>query len=344
MYAAARALLFALDPETSHHVALAGLSAFGRLPGALRPLPGRPRDLMGLTFENPVGLAAGLDKDARAVEGLARLGFGFVEVGTVTPRPQPGNPRPRLFRLPAQRALINRMGFNNLGVDAMTRRLAALRDRGRLGATLLGVNVGKNKDTPLEDAAVDYRLCMEAVYPFADYLTLNLSSPNTPGLRTLQSEAALAPLLERLKACQSRCAARHGRYVPVLVKIAPDLAAGDLEIIARALVRFEIDGAIATNTTVTRPRLDGEGTGEAAAGEASREAGGLSGAPLHRLALATVAELRALLPPTVPIIGVGGIMDVEGGRAMMDRGADLLQIYTGFIYRGPALIRELAGL
>jgi dihydroorotate dehydrogenase len=336
MYAPARALLFALAPETSHEVALRALGAYGRLPGAIRPIPGTGRRLLGLEFRNPVGLAAGLDKDARAVEGLARLGFGFVEVGTVTPRAQPGNPRPRLFRVAEARALINRMGFNNLGVDAMVRRLEDVRRRGRLDGTLLGVNVGKNRHTPLAQAADDYRRCIEAVYPYADYLTLNLSSPNTPGLRTLQSEAALAPLLAEIKEAQSRSAARHGRHVPVLVKIAPDLPPADLEIIAAAVVRFGVEGIVATNTTITRPGLEQH--------PVAGEAGGLSGAPLNPLALATVGRLRAVLDATVPIVGVGGIMDTGGGRAMLEQGADLLQIYTGFIYRGPALVRELARL
>lgn len=336
MYAPLRALLFAMDPEASHRLALAGLSAYGRLPGSLGPLPGRPRRLMGLEFANPVGLAAGLDKDAVAVEGLARLGFGFVEVGTVTPRPQPGNPRPRLFRLPESRALINRMGFNNAGVEAMSLRLEALRRRNRLGATLLGVNVGKNKDTPLTEAADDYHRCMVAVYRYADYLTLNLSSPNTPGLRTLQSEESLVPLLDRITETRERLSAEHGRQVPVLVKIAPDLAEADVDIVAAAVERCGIDGVIATNTTVARPGV--------AQHPLASEAGGLSGAPLAPASLATVSRLRAALADTVPIIGVGGIMDAAGGRAMLEHGADLLQIYTGFIYRGPALVRELAGL
>ncbi len=336
MYPLLRTLLFALEAETSHHVAIAGLGAYGHLPGRVAPLPGRPRRLMGLTFANPVGLAAGLDKDGRAVEGLARLGFGFVEVGTVTPRPQPGNPSPRLFRLPEARALINRMGFNNEGVDAMVRRLEAVRRRGRLRGTILGVNVGKNKDTPLEDAAADYQRCMEAVFPYADYLTLNLSSPNTPGLRTLQSEDSLAPLLERVKETQQRLAQRHGRRVPILLKIAPDLAPDEVTVVARSLLRFEVEGVIATNTTVARPGVERL----ARAGEA----GGLSGAPLHPLALRTVAQLREALAGRLPIIGVGGIVDAAGGEAMLAQGADLLQIYTGFIYRGPALVRELARL
>jgi dihydroorotate dehydrogenase len=336
MYAALRPLLFALDTETSHELALRALQALGRAPGSIRPLPGRPRRLLGLDFLNPVGLAAGLDKDARAVEGLARLGFGFIEVGTVTPRAQQGNPKPRLFRAPETDALINRMGFNNHGVRAMVRRLEALRRRGRLRGTLVGVNVGKNRDTPLAEAAGDYARCMEAVYELADYLTLNLSSPNTPGLRTLQSEEALAPLLDRVAETRERLGGGHRRRVPVLVKIAPDLAGDDIEIIARAIVRFGIDGVIATNTTITRP--------EGLRADLAGEAGGLSGAPLHPLALATVRSLRRVLPEAVPIIGVGGIIDAAGGKAMLEHGADLLQIYTGFIYRGPALVRELSRL
>lgn len=336
MYAAARALLFRLDPEVSHELALEALAAYGCLPGVIGPLPGTRRRLFGLEFANAVGLAAGLDKDARAVEGLARLGFAFVEVGTVTPRPQAGNPRPRLFRLPAQQALINRMGFNNAGVDAMARRLGRLRERGRLGATVLGVNVGKNKDTALEAAAGDYCRCMAAVYPYADYLTLNLSSPNTPGLRTLQSRESLTPLLDAVLSERSRLAALHRRQVPVLLKVAPDLAGTDVEIIAAAVQASGIDGVIATNTTVTRPGLEGVRHGA--------EGGGLSGAPLHALALDTVGALRRLLDPAVPLIGVGGIMDAAGGRSMLSRGADLVQVYSGFIYRGPELIRELAAL
>lgn len=336
MYAAARSLLFCLDAEASHHLALSALAGYGQLPGAIAPLPGTPRHCFGLDFANPVGLAAGLDKDAAAVEGLARLGFGCVEVGTVTPRPQPGNPRPRLFRLPAQRALINRMGFNNQGVSEMVRRLAALRERGRLGATRLGVNVGKNKDTPLQRAADDYLLCIRAVYPFADYLTLNLSSPNTPGLRTLQSAESLAPLLDAVRNCVAALAGPGQRPVPLLLKIAPDLAEPDLAIIAEAAGRFALDGVIAGNTTISRPGLAGESR--------AAEAGGLSGAPLRSLALDTVGTLRRLLDPAIPIVGVGGIMDRVSGRAMLEQGASLLQLYTGFIYRGPALIRELASL
>lgn len=336
MYSLIRSLLFALDAECSHEVSIAALRGYGALPVRPRPLPGRPRQLFGLTFRNAVGLAAGLDKEARAVLGLARLGFGHVEVGTVTPLPQPGNPKPRLFRLPAQRAIINRMGFNSGGVAALARRLAVLRDGDRLQGTIVGVNVGKNRDTPLERAAADYVACMTAVYGAADYLTLNLSSPNTPGLRTLQSAEALGPLLAEIREASARLAQRHGQRVPVLLKIAPDLLQEDLEIIAGAVREQGVDGLIATNTTITRPGLEGV--------RLAAEAGGLSGTPLRPLALATVGALRALVGPNTPVVGVGGILSAADGEAMLAAGADLLQIYTGFIYRGPALVRELAGL
>ena len=336
IYPLLRSALFMLDAERSHEVAIAALAAYGAFPGAPGPLPGRQRQFFGLTFRNAVGLAAGLDKEARAVLGLARLGFGHVEVGTVTPQPQPGNPRPRLFRLPGQRAIINRMGFNSGGVAAMARRLATLRDGGRLDGTILGVNVGKNKDTPLEAAAGDYVAGMTAVYGAADYLTLNLSSPNTPGLRTLQSGDALGPLLDTIQEAGAQLAQRHGRRIPVLLKIAPDLLREDLEIIALAVGRHGVDGVIATNTTITRPGLERE--------PLAAEQGGLSGAPLAPLALATVRTLRTLLGARVPVIGVGGIQSRDAGAAMLAAGADLLQIYTGFIYRGPALVRELASL
>jgi dihydroorotate dehydrogenase len=335
-YRLIRSLLFTLEPEQSHEAAIAALACYGALRGTPTPLPGRTRRLFGIEFPNAVGLAAGLDKDARAVAGLARLGFGHVEVGTVTPLPQPGNPRPRLFRLPRQRALINRMGFNSGGVAALAQRLATLRASGKLRRTVLGVNLGKNRDTPLERAAADYVTGMTAVYTFADYLTLNLSSPNTPGLRTLQSGDALRPLLGDIREARARLAERHRRHVPVLLKIAPDLVEADLEIIAAAVQGSGIDGLIATNTTITRPGLDDE--------PVAREQGGLSGAPLRPLAIATVTRLRALVGPAVPIIGVGGVLSGADGAALLAAGADLLQIYTGFIYRGPALIRETAGL
>lgn len=336
MYALLRQCLFALDAERSHDVALAALAALGQLPGPVRPAPGRPRHLFGVEFPNAVGLAAGLDKDARAVLGLARLGFGHIEVGTITPRPQPGNPKPRLFRLAAERAIINRMGFNSGGLAAAAARLSALRQGGRLDGVVLGVNVGKNKDTPLESAADDYVAGMTAVYGTADYLTLNLSSPNTPGLRTLQSRAALVPLLQSVAEAGARLAQQHQRRVPVLLKIAPDLVAEDLDIIAAAALEGGVDGIIATNTTITRPGLQGARYAD--------EAGGLSGAPLCSLAVSTLSALRARVGPGYPLVGVGGIDSVADGRARLAAGADLLQIYTGFIYHGPALVQGLARL
>ncbi len=333
MYALIRSLLFLLDAEASHHVALVALRGLGMLPGTIRPLPCEARTVMGLCFANPIGVAAGLDKDAVAVEGLARLGFGFVEVGTVTPRPQAGNPRPRLFRIPEQNALINRMGFNNAGAQEMARRLSSIRERGRLKDTRLGVNIGKNKDTPLVRAVDDYRLAMQAVYEFADYLTLNLSSPNTPGLRTLQSGDAFLNLLDGVSEERHTLTQRHGVRVPLVLKVAPDLSHEELERIVDAARTFEVDGLIATNTTIARPEMEGC--------KHALEAGGLSGAPLAPLALRTVAGLSELTAGSLPIIASGGIWGPIEAQAMLDHGASLLQIYTGFIYRGPALLREL---
>jgi dihydroorotate dehydrogenase len=338
MYKLLRPLLFALDEERTHDLTIASLAGFGRLPGAIRPgfgagPAGEAGTFMGLRFANRLGLAAGLDKDARALEGLARLGFGFVEVGTVTPKPQPGNERPRLFRLTEQEAIVNRMGFNNDGVDAFCRRLEAVRQRGRLERTLVGVNVGKNKATPLERAADDYTLCMERVYALADYLTLNLSSPNTPGLRQLQSGAELERLLDAVSAARERLSDAHGVRRPLALKVAPDLHDDDVVAVAAAVRTFAIDAVIAGNTTITRPGLD--------AVPKAGEAGGLSGRPLHPLALEKVAAFRRALGPGVPLIGVGGILSAAGGSAMLEAGADLLQIYSGLIFRGPALVGEL---
>ncbi|MGI9326529.1 MAG: quinone-dependent dihydroorotate dehydrogenase [Pseudomonadales bacterium] len=335
MYSLARTALFALDPEASHHLSMTGLAGFGRCPGPIRPIAGTPREVMGLQFSNPIGLAAGLDKDAVAVLGLARLGFGFVEVGTVTPRPQAGNPRPRLFRAPAQKALINRMGFNNQGLDAMLQRLRRLRQDGRLQQTRLGVNIGKNKDTDNARAGDDYRHCFAAVSAYADYVTVNLSSPNTPGLRALQSAAALKTLLGPLKEQQQALHQRDGKYTPLTVKVAPDLDEDEVEAIAEQLLAFEIDGLIATNTTVTRPGISAA---------LAAEAGGLSGAPLQPMALVAVSRFSDSLRGRIPIIGVGGIDSVTAGRAMLEAGAELLQIYSGFIYEGPALVRRLSQL
>lgn len=335
MYGLLRRLLFLLGPETSHRAGLDALRLWGVLPGR-GGMGGRPRRVMGIEFANCVGLAAGLDKDAEAVAGLAKLGFGHVEVGTVTPLPQPGNPPPRLFRLPMAEGLINRMGFNNAGMAAMGRRLAGLRESGRLGATRLGVNIGKNRDTLLEEAHRDYLACMDTLYEHADYLTVNLSSPNTPGLRSLQGTEPLRALLGTLKERQAVLASRHARHVPVVVKIGPDLSPAGLEAVAGELVDFSVEGVIATNTTVSRPVVRRMRFGG--------EAGGLSGAPLKALARGTVARLREILDGRIPIVGVGGIMTAADAGAMLEAGASLVQVYTGLVYRGPGLVRSIAAI
>ena len=334
MYELMRPWLFALDAERSHILGLNALAALGALPGPLQPAPGHSRTVMGLRFPNLVGVAAGLDKDAIAVEGLARLGFGHVEVGTVTPRPQPGNPKPRLFRLPEASALINRMGFNNEGARTVAARLKRLKGRGSRLAVPLGVNIGKNWNTPMERAVDDYLTCMDALHDSADYFTVNLSSPNTPGLRDLQYGEPLRSLLGALKARQAQLQSRSGRQVPLCVKLAPDLADADVAAIADALLEFEIEGVIAGNTTVTRPQV--------ANARLAKEVGGLSGAPLAPLARELVSRLRVRLDGQVSIIGVGGIMSAADAQAMLDAGADLVQIYTGLIYRGPSLVRAIA--
>jgi len=331
LYPLARHLLFCLPTETSHHLSLAGISLAERLGlmAALPSIPENPTSLMGLRFPNPVGLAAGLDKNGDHIDGLAALGFGFIEVGTVTPRPQPGNPQPRLFRLPQATAIINRMGFNNLGVDHLVRQVERCRYRG-----VLGINIGKNVDTPVEHAADDYLKCLDRVYAHASYVTVNISSPNTQGLRSLQSGDALSALLEPLKNRQSQLASQHGRYVPLVVKIAPDLDHLDVEVIAAQLRRFEIDGVIATNTTVGRQGVEGLLHGN--------EAGGLSGLPVRESSTRVVSELVAALEGKLPVIGVGGITDGASAAEKTAAGAQLVQLYTGFIYRGPGLIREAA--
>lgn len=331
LYPLARNLLFAFPPETSHHLALQGISWAERLGflALLPPVPDNPVEAMGLRFPNPVGLAAGLDKNGDHIDGLAALGFGFIEIGTVTPRPQPGNPRPRLFRLPQAQAIINRMGFNNLGVDHLVARVERCRYRG-----ILGINIGKNFDTPLEQAADDYLHCLERVYAHASYVTVNISSPNTKGLRNLQSGDALAALLEPLKNRQAQLASQHGRYVPLAVKIAPDLEPADVEVVAEQLLRFEIDAVIATNTTLSRVGVERLPHGN--------EAGGLSGAPVRDASTRVLREICQALQGRMAVIGVGGITDGASATEKMRAGADLVQIYTGFIYGGPPLIREAA--
>ena len=331
MYALARPLLFALDAEQVHGLTLVALRVSHRL-GLLglagAPLPAQPVELMGLTFANRIGLAAGFDKNATCVDAMGALGFGFVEVGTLTPRSQEGNPRPRVFRLPKARAVINRMGFPNEGVAA-----AAVRLRRRRYTGVCGVNIGKNATTPLEQATGDYVTALQAVYEYADYVTINVSSPNTQGLRQLQEGAQLRPLLQALLETRAELAERIGWKVPLVVKLSPDLAAEDLAATAQVIRELALDGVIATNTTLDRTHVEG-------LTHADRP-GGLSGAPLRARALAVVRDLRALLGPDVPLIGVGGISSAADATAMLAAGADLIQVYTGLIYRGPALVREL---
>ena len=332
MYEHLRKVLFALDPERSHHISMDAIGAAERL-GLMslfaKEVPDDPVELMGLTLPNPVGLAAGLDKNAQAFNGLGALGFGFVEVGTVTPRPQPGNPQPRLFRIPDAEAIINRMGFNNLGVDYLVERVKHRRYSG-----VLGINVGKNFDTPVEKAADDYCLCMEKVYAYADYITANVSSPNTKGLRDLQFGDSLNALLAALKQKQKELADEHDRYVPLAVKIAPDMDEEAIKHVAQSLREYDIDGVIATNTTIDKSSVKGFTHGD--------EEGGLSGRPLTERSTEVIRQLSDALDGAIPIIGVGGIFDGESAADKIRAGATAVQIYSGFIYRGPAVIREAA--
>ena len=327
LYSLARPLLFLLDAETAHDLTISTLATAGKLlPQPVTP-ESNPVELMGIRFPNRIGLGAGLDKNGKAVDGLARLGFGFIEIGTITPRAQPGNPRPRVFRLSASRAIINRMGFNNHGVDAL---LANIRDRRFTG--VLGINIGKNLDTPIERATDDYLACLDKVYPHATYVTVNVSSPNTANLRQLQGGSELDELLERLKTRQHALSDQHGRYVPLVLKIAPDL--DDMQIIgiADALRRHRIDGVIATNTTISR---------DAVAGEAlAQQQGGLSGAPIFEQSTDVLRKLATALGGEVPIIAAGGVLNGEGARAKLQAGASLVQLYSGLIYRGPELVDE----
>ena len=335
IYPLVRPLLFALDPETAHDLTFAGLDAaasLGLAQLAARKVPRSPVRAMGLDFPNRVGLAAGLDKDAAHVDALATLGFGFIECGTVTPRAQSGNPRPRLFRLPEREALINRFGFNNAGVDAFVRNVERARFPRQGG--ILGLNIGRNFDTPNERAFEDYLACLRAVHGLAGYVAVNISSPNTQSLRELQQDALLDTLLARLKAEQAKLADRHGRYTPLAVKIAPDLADEELRAVARTLVRHRIDGVIATNTTVDHSAVAGSRYAD--------EAGGLSGRPLRQKATAAIRTLSAALDGALPIIGVGGIASAADAREKIDAGATLVQIYTGLVYRGPGLVAEIA--
>ncbi|MFL6660946.1 MAG: quinone-dependent dihydroorotate dehydrogenase [Rhizobacter sp.] len=334
-YALARPFLFGLDAEAAHDLTLGALARIQHTPLVCTVAQARvddPVTLAGLRFPNRIGLAAGLDKNGRCIDGFGAMGFGFVEVGTVTPRPQPGNPKPRVFRLPEAQALINRLGFNNEGLDAFIANVQRAHFRERGG--ILGLNIGKNATTPIERAADDYLAALDGVYPHADYVTVNVSSPNTKNLRSLQSDAALDALLAAIHRRDDELAQRHGRRVPIFLKIAPDLDAGQVRLIAAAVKAHGMAGVIATNTTVARDAVKHLPHGD--------EAGGLSGAPVFEASNRVIAQFRAALGPRVPIIGVGGVMRGGDAVAKIEAGADLVQLYTGFIYRGPALVSEAA--
>jgi len=334
-YPLTRSFLFGLDAETAHELTLGTLARIQHTPlirAVAQPRVDDPVTVAGLRFPNRFGLAAGLDKNGRCIDGLGAMGFGFIEVGTVTPKSQPGNPKPRIFRLPQARALINRLGFNNDGLDAFLANVKRARFRSRGG--ILGLNIGKNAATPIEHAVDDYLIGLDGVYPHADYVTVNISSPNTKNLRALQSDAALDALLGAVQERKALLASRHGRLVPVFVKIAPDLDEAQVKVIAATLQKNGIDGVIATNTTIARDAVKHLPHGE--------EAGGLSGAPVFEASNRVIRALRAQLGSHYPIIGVGGVMSGADARAKREAGADLVQIYTGFIYRGPPLITEAA--
>lgn len=330
LYQLTRSLMFGLDAEDSHDIALKGMNLAALL-GVPKLLGAEklysPVEVMGIKFQNPVGLAAGLDKNGSSIDGLASMGFGFLEVGTVTPKAQIGNPKPRVFRLAEQNAIINRMGFNNLGVDALLKNIDQARFDG-----VLGINIGKNKDTPNDQANADYLYCLRKVYSRASYITINLSSPNTPGLRTLQFGKSLNSLLEVLKNEQARQAILHDKYVPIAVKIAPDLTEEEVSLVASSLKTFEIDGVIATNTTLSRQGVE--------TSPLQHEMGGLSGAPIRNQSIRIIRTLARELQSRVPIIGVGGISEGFDAAEKIEAGASLVQIYSGFIYKGPSLIAE----
>ena len=330
MYDILRPLLFKLDAETAHRATLYALGVAQRSNFAhwiAKPPADLPTKVFGITFPNPVGLAAGLDKNAEHLDALDALGFGFIEVGTVTPKPQSGNDRPRLFRLPRHEAIINRMGFNNAGVDALVRNVQQSSYHG-----VLGINIGKNKDTPNEKAVSDYLLCLTRVYEHASYVTVNISSPNTQGLRDLQEEATLRRFISVLREAQERLGSQHGRRKPMLLKIAPDLSEAELDAIAEVLLRTGIDGVICTNTTIDHTAVADDPRGS--------EAGGLSGKPLFDRSTAVLSGMHRRLQERIPLIGVGGILDGSDAAEKMELGASLVQLYSGLIYRGPPLVAE----
>jgi dihydroorotate dehydrogenase len=334
-YPLTRSFLFGLDAETAHELTLGTLARIQHTPlirAVAQPRVDDPVTVAGLRFPNRFGLAAGLDKNGRCIDGLGAMGFGFIEVGTVTPKAQPGNPKPRIFRLPQARALINRLGFNNDGLDAFLANVKRARFRSRGG--ILGLNIGKNAATPIEHAVDDYLIGLDGVYPHADYVAVNISSPNTKNLRALQSDEALDALLSAVQERKVALAKRHGRQVPVFVKIAPDLDEAQVKVIAATLKKNGIDGVIATNTTIAREAVKHLPHGD--------EAGGLSGKPVFEASNRVIRQLRAELGSAYPIIGVGGVMSGADACAKREAGADLVQVYTGFIYRGPPLITEAA--
>lgn len=331
MYNFLRDILFSLDAERSHDLSMGFLkySQHNFLNSLYaQKLPPKPVQVLGMNFPNPVGLAAGLDKNGECIDAFAAMGFGFIEIGTVTPRPQPGNDKPRLFRLPQSQAIINRMGFNNKGVDYLVEQVRQAEYQG-----ILGINIGKNKSTAEERALEDYILCLNKVYNHASYVTINISSPNTPGLRNLQYGEALDALLRGLKQQQEELAQRHGRYVPILVKIAPDLSDEELQDIARSLMQNGMDGVIATNTTLSRDKVKGQ--------QFAQESGGLSGSPLTEQSQTIASKLKKQLQGSMPIIGVGGIDSPEAAKARMSAGSDLIQIYSSLIYQGPEMIARI---
>ena len=331
MYSIIRFLLFLFNPETAHHIAMKSLKVadfFGLLTLLPSPKASKPRIVFGVEFKNPVGLAAGLDKTAEYIDCLAKLGFGFIEVGTLTPRPQPGNPKPRSFRLTNERGIINRFGFNNIGIDKAILNIQHSKYKG-----VLGVNIGKNFDTPIEEAINDYIICFKKTYDLATYIVINISSPNTKDLRRLQGEDFFENLISAIKSEQNTLAKQYKKYVPFLVKVSPDGRKSELDNIVRLLLKYNIDGVIATNTTLARDRVPQSYFKE--------EAGGLSGEPLRLRALKTQQYLYKGLKGKVPIIGVGGIMEAADGKERINQGAELIQIYSGLIFKGYRLIHEL---
>ena len=331
LYSLMRALMFQLDAEKAHDLGLKGLNVLEKsgLSSLLYPAEkSTPVTVMGLTFPSPVGLAAGLDKNGDYIDALAAVGFGFIEIGTVTPRPQDGNPKPRLFRLPEAEAIINRMGFNNLGVEHLIEQVKKAKTD-----AIIGINIGKNFDTPVEKAVDDYLIGLNKVYTHADYVTINISSPNTPGLRTLQFGESLNELLGALKEQQAKLQQQHNRYVPMTVKVAPDLTEDEVQQLADSFNQFEIDGIITTNTTMSRVGVESLQHGD--------EAGGLSGRPVFEQSTKVVQQFRQALSANMPIIAAGGILSGDDAMKKIDAGADLVQIYSGFIYKGPTLINDI---